>query len=169
MPVVARFRDLAEAEVASATLEAAGIINVLADAQTIGVDWGYSTALGGIRLHVPASSEDEARAVLRGVDQVEWPAEGPSTPDEQCPICGHVALALDSGPRKTMAVITTFGLPLWLWRSKLRCRNCGAWRRVPFRFRPELLAAGIAAGLLVSLVAVILMLIVGYGIFGRRA
>lgn len=52
MAVVATFRDLSGAEVASATLDAAGIVNSLDDDFTIGVLWTYSTALGGIRLNV---------------------------------------------------------------------------------------------------------------------
>lgn len=168
VPVVASFRDLAEAEVASATLEAAGITNVLADAQTIGVDWGYSTALGGITLHVPAASEEEAREVLKGVDTVEWPERVPPAGDERCPICGEFALEVESGPRKTLAVVTALGVPLWLWRSKLRCRKCGSARRVPLRFRPELVAAGLAVGVAVPLAILGLMLIVGYALFGRR-
>jgi len=71
--VVARFRDLPGAEVASATLDAAGISNSLRDTFTIGVLWSYSTALGWIRLSVSDSDRDEALRVLTPDEVVEWP------------------------------------------------------------------------------------------------
>jgi hypothetical protein len=143
MAVIAQFRDLADAEVASASLDAAGIPNEISDSQTIGVAWYYSNALGGIRLHVAEPVADEARAVLGEATEVEWPELPDGAADERCPACGRYALELDSGPRKTLALMTTLGLPIpvWFWRSKLRCYACGFRSTVPLRMRPELLIA----------------------------
>ncbi len=169
MAIVARFRDLSEAEVASASLEAAGITNVLDDTQTIGVAWYYSTALGGIRLHVGEADLAEARALLDVPAQAEWPDLPAGSSDEQCPSCRAFALELDSGPRKTLAVMTAFGVPLWLWRSKLRCRSCGAKQPVPLRFRPEMAMAWLIVGMGVSILVAAVCLILGYAMYGRRA
>jgi hypothetical protein len=169
MPVIARFRDLAPAEVASASLEAAGIPNVLLDSQTIGVAWSYSNALGGIRLHVPDAVEAEARSVLVETGEVEWPEEARGAADEQCPTCGQLAMEVDSGPRKTLAVMTGLGFPVWLWRSKLRCRACGATRKLPLRLRPELLIAWLAIGIAVAIALAVVALVLGYAMYGRRA
>jgi hypothetical protein len=161
MVVIAQFRDLADAEVASASLDAAGIPNDLADCQTIGVAWSYSNALGGIRLHVSDAAADEARAVLGEATEVEWPELPDGAADERCPACGHDALELDSGPRKTLAVMTGLTIPIWFWRSKLRCCVCGFRRTVPLEMRPELVLVWILTGVAVIVVIAGLLLVIG--------
>jgi hypothetical protein len=169
MAVVASFRDLADAEPASAHLEAAGIPHLLADTYTIGVAWYYSNALGGVRLHVADADAAEARALLETPAEVEWPDFPRPARDERCGACGQFALQTESGPRKTLAVMTAFGFPFWLWRSKLRCRSCGAAERVPFRFRPELLIAWALMASAVLIVIAILAVLLGYVVYGRHA
>ena len=166
--VVARFRDLPGAEVASASLEAAGIVNCVFDGYTLGLVWTYSTALGGIRLHVSEADVEEAHRLLEEAE-VEWPAEVmDGHADESCSVCGSDDLWVDSGPRKTLALmITTLFVPLWFWRSKLRCRSCGHARLVALRFRPELIMVWIVAGLGVSVATVVIFLLVGFVIRGR--
>jgi hypothetical protein len=163
MAVIAQFRDLADAEVASASLDAAGIPNEISDSQTIGVAWNYSNALGGIRLHVAEPVADEARAVLAEATEVEWPELPDGAADERCPACGRYALELDSGPRKTLALMTTLSLPvpIWFWRSKLRCRVCGFRSVVPLEMRPELVLVWILTGVAVIAVIAGLLLAVG--------
>jgi hypothetical protein len=170
VPVVARFRDLADAEVASASLEAAEITNWLADTWTIGVSWSYSTALGGIRLHVREADVAEASDVLQTTAVTEWPSDLPSgSEDERCPDCAAFALELDSGPRKTLAVMTGLGVPVWFWRSRLRCRGCGWSRKVPLRFRPELVIAWCLIGIGVGVVIVVIDTVLAFAVYGRRA
>ncbi|WP_456445070.1 putative signal transducing protein [Thiolapillus sp.] len=53
-----------EANIAKATLESAGIPAFLADEHTIGMNWFYSNALGGVKLKVPQSFVDEAKELL---------------------------------------------------------------------------------------------------------
>lgn len=163
MPVIAHFRDLADAEVASASLDAAGIPNDLSDSQTIGVDWGYSNALGGIRLHVAESAVEEARALLEEPTDIEWPDLPDGGADERCPECGRSALELDSGPRKTLALMTTVSLPfpIWFWRSKLRCRACGFRETVPLKMRPELVLVWILTGVAVAVLIAALITSIG--------
>ena len=130
MLVVARFRDLSDAEVASATLDAAGIACCLADTYLVGMAWGYSTALQGIRMSVDEADAEEAREILSLGADAEWPEFEPGSADELCPVCHAYALELESGPRKTLASMHLTSLnPLWLWRSRLRCRACKASRR----------------------------------------
>ena len=170
MVVVRHFRDLAGAEVASATLEAAGIQNSLADTYLIGLVWNYSTALRGIRVQVSDADADEALDLLETTAVAQWPedfARGSS--DELCPACRAFDLEFVSGPRKTFAVITGLGFPLWFWRSRLRCRTCGASRRVPLRFRPELALAWLILAIGMGVVIAVVCLVVGYVVHGRRA
>ncbi len=162
MPVVASFRDLADAEVASASLYASGIANVFEDEQTIGLAWHYSNAIGGVRLRVAAGAAEEARAMLYGPMEVEWPEAPAGSADEECPACGRFALELDSGPRKTLAVMTGLGVPIWFWRSRLRCRSCGFRRKIPVRMRPELLLVWLLTGAAVVAAIAVLLAIVGF-------
>ena len=61
---VDRFLFLAEAELARARLEAAGIDAVLADENVVRLSWGDAQAHGGVRLQVRRSDAEEAREVL---------------------------------------------------------------------------------------------------------
>jgi putative signal transducing protein len=170
MVVVRHFRDLAGAEVASATLEAAGIQNSLADTYLIGLAWHYSTALRGIRVQVGDSDADEARDLLETTAVAEWPAAfARGSSDELCPACHAFDLERISGPRKTFAVMTAFGFPLWFSRSKMRCRTCGASRRVPLRFRPELALAWLILSMGMGVLTALVCLVFGYVVHGRRS
>jgi hypothetical protein len=152
MAVVARFRDLPGAEVASATLDAAGISNSLRDTFTIGVLWSYSIALGWIRLSVSDSDLDEALRVLTPDEVAEWPAfESGEGDAERCPACDSDELAVESGARKTLALMLLFPVPIWFWRSRLVCRRCGASWRIPLKLRPEI----VLVWLISALVAVV--------------
>ena len=166
---MARFRDLPDAEVASATLEAAGIENSLADVCTIGVAWTYSTALGWIRLSVGDSDGDAAREVLKSAESVEWPVEfARCDAADLCPVCDSADLEIVSGSRKTLALmLLTMFIPLWFWRSKLLCRACGSSRIVPLHIRPDLVGVWLIAAVGAYVLMALVFLIVGYTIHGR--
>ncbi len=168
MAVVARFRDLAEAEVASATLEAAGIVNSLADTYYLGLVWTASTALRWIRLNVRDVDLEEARDLLALTADTDWPVEPEQANAEKCVACGSVDLTLKSGPRKTMALMLITYIPLWFWRSRVECRGCGASWRVPLRFRPDLLIVWLTAALIVWFLLALTLMISGFVIYGRR-
>jgi len=166
---VRRFRDLPGAEVASATLEAAGIQNSLADTCMIGLVWTYSTALGWIRLSVGEQDFEAARDVLEPVESVEWPTELElDEGHERCRACGSVDLEIMSGARKTLALmLITHGVPLWFWRSKLRCKACGSVRSVPVHFRPDLVMAWVIAAVGAILFTLAVCLVIGLFNHGR--
>lgn len=89
-----RFLFIADAEVARATLEAAGIDAVLVDENIVRMSWGDAQAHGGVRLQVRAEDADEARAILEETVLDEPPAPPPpqsfedTEPDETCRRCG---------------------------------------------------------------------------------
>jgi hypothetical protein len=166
--VVARFRDLPGAEVASASLDAAGIGNDLSDAYTVGLLWTYSTALGWIRLSVDDPDVETARKVLEPAEIVEWPIElEPGGTEERCPACDSSDLAIEKGARKTLALWLLTNIPIWFWRSKLRCRACGVFQVVPLRFRPDLAGAWLIAAIAIYLLSVGVFFLAGYMIYGR--
>ena len=169
MAVVARFRDLGDAEVASATLEAAGIPNSLADTDYVGLVWTHSTALHWIRVCVRDGDLPEAREILASTAEAEWPAEPESSDSETCPVCGSADLVFRSGPRKTIALMLITYVPLWFWRSRVTCRSCGTSWRVPLRFRPDLVMACLAIAFGVGLAVALTCLVFGYAAHGRRS
>lgn len=161
MAVVTRYRDFSEAETASATLRAAGIWNLVADSYTIGLLWTHSIALGWIRLRVRDSDLEAARATLGAAIVIE-PPKTEESPEETCPLCGSYDLALVKGSRKTIALwLVTRIVPLWLWRTRLACRGCGASRVVPLRFRPEVLFVMLAAALVAFFALVAVLFVFG--------
>jgi hypothetical protein len=62
--VVAHFLDSAEAAGAVAALQGAGLSPRLRDVYTVGMNWLYGPALGGIRLEVPAAQQLAAIELL---------------------------------------------------------------------------------------------------------
>ncbi|WP_111495422.1 MULTISPECIES: DUF2007 domain-containing protein [Marinobacter] len=61
---VARYSLPFEAHVARARLDSEGVDATVADEHTIGMQWLYSDAMGGVRLQVRAEDEFRARAIL---------------------------------------------------------------------------------------------------------
>ncbi|HSY37508.1 MAG TPA: DUF2007 domain-containing protein [Acidobacteriaceae bacterium] len=129
---VARYRDLSEAIVARSVLESAGLFCFLQDENTIRMEWGWSNALGGLRLQVAAQDADRAHELLSQPrpETIEF-AEGPPFEQPRCPQCESPKIQLHGGPTKAATVsLLVFGLPLPN-RSKHRneevwhCLNCG--------------------------------------------
>ena len=83
--VVATFSMPYEAQIARASLQAAGIDALIADEHTINMDWFYSNALGGVRLLVHKSQLAEARELVAADFSAELPEA--DTP-VRCPACG---------------------------------------------------------------------------------
>lgn len=186
MIVVRRFRDLPEAEIASAALWSAEVENALRDAETIGLLWTYSNGLGGIRLEVPDGDAEDADALLSAAG-AEEPSAGDAAGAEEgeagetCAACGSAEVLIDSGARPTLAlwlllfpmavalasrpilalvyVVVVVGFPLSLWRTRARCRACGATRVVPFG-----MPAGVAFALAISAAGTVLALIAVLGL-----
>jgi hypothetical protein len=169
MIVVERFRDLSGAEVASATLDAAGIPHFLADTATIGLAWTYSTALGWIRLFVGENDRETAQHLLTPDGTIEWPEMDPVAAfDEHCPACDSMDLAVESGARKTLALMHFLKLPIWFWRSRVVCRNCGYSRKVPLTFRPELVLVWLISAVVAIVLTAAITFSAMYVARGRR-
>lgn len=125
---VATYRDLGAAEIARVTLEAAGLTCFLADAEVIRLDWALSTALGGIKLRVPAVLSERALEILRQTAPPQHLVLVKGRGEEQeerCPRCASFSVKrLDSGRRLVLAALL-LGLPLvFRWRRN-QCGACG--------------------------------------------
>jgi hypothetical protein len=62
---VATFRNYVQAQFAQCRLLTSGMLAFLFDDNTIRMDWFWSTALGGVKLRVPAGDITEASEILR--------------------------------------------------------------------------------------------------------
>ncbi len=111
---VRRYRDPAEAAIAKSVLDSAGIFSFLKDENTVRLDWGYSQAIGGIRLQARPEDVEAAEAVL--AQPIPNVIESDSGIYEQprCPSCQ----SLDIG--------RLLAAPTW------SCNTCGAkWEDLP--------------------------------------
>ncbi len=128
LTTVGRYFWLHEALVASSLLEAAGIPSCLQDANLVRLNWMYATALQGIRLQVPITHANEARAVLSS--EAATFEDMPSS--DGCANCGAASCRLvHPGRRATFLTWLFLGVPLWYRRPVWKCDHCGATTRPP--------------------------------------
>jgi len=121
----ASFSTPYEAHLAKDRLEANGIMAVIADEYTAGMNWLLSNAIGGVKVQVDKTDLENALKVLalngareEGVPEIDdgW---------GECPKCGSKAVEFVL-ERKGPAVLTWLlvGIPLLFPAKKLRCLNC---------------------------------------------
>lgn len=143
---VARFDFPWQAHLARGQLETAGIEAYIADEHTITMDWLYSQALGGVRLQVAKHDLSAARQVLAKISD-ESSLATDIDPEEQttletdeplgsitepitktyCQACGSAALLPHvQGRRPAFLVFLIAGFPLWPFKRRWRCEDCGS-------------------------------------------
>lgn len=114
-----------EAHVARASLEATGIYVFIANEHTIGVQWFYSNALGGVRLMVKEKDAATALTILETDFSEELGKEIPLD-ESVCPACGSTDVeAYTIGAKSAFLTILLLGFPLLLVKHGIRCRRCG--------------------------------------------
>ncbi len=127
---VAHFDFPWEAQLARTRLEAEGIEAWVADEYTIGMQWLYCNALGGVRVQVDAEDLFRARAILsedRSTDVEEQVGTDPLV----CPCCGSVRTRYHvRGRRVAFLIFLGFDFPLFPVRHILECEDCGATSRL---------------------------------------
>jgi hypothetical protein len=149
-----RFIFIAEAEIARATLEAAGIDAVLTDENIVRMSWGDAQAHGGVRLQVRAEDAEEAQAILAETNLEAETTPSPQTfddlePGETCRRCGSEEIFPAESRSKTYAralVYMILGIVL------LRLVACGAamaGRAMP----PHLTNVGLLLVVLIPVIA----------------
>lgn len=128
------YRDPVSAHVARAILDEAGIPSFVWDEHVIGVQWLYSTALGGAKLKVARRDVKRATEVLarHGESELGSVPEGrlPAADGDICPECGSGAVEPSRLFRSSLATSLCTGLPLIAWRRRWICHACGhTWKR----------------------------------------
>jgi hypothetical protein len=134
---VATFREPFEAHMFRSRLEVEGIPAMVAHENHVGMNWLWSTGLGGAKVQVPGSWADEARAVERRCRDGDFTAELKSElgdlDDRLCPACGSNRYWKRRPIVQAVFCIVLmfgFGKPIPPWSWVRFCENCGAkWRR----------------------------------------
>ena len=118
---VERFFHPTDAHIAAGKLQSEGIPVFLLGINHASAVWLISSALGGIRLQVPADRVDDARTLLAELDEASGAVE------PRCPDCGGSNTTAMSNSRKiAFLAIHLFSIPL-PWKSNRRhCQSCGA-------------------------------------------
>ncbi len=116
---VKTYDSLPEAEVGRSVLEQNGILAHLPDRHVVFAAWYLTRAVGGIRVQVPESEVDAARALLGERDEIL--DEGGV---DLCPECGSGDVFRPASLLVGVLVTSLTGIPL-LWRRRSRyCRQC---------------------------------------------
>ena len=123
---IAQFRDLPEAGLAKSRLESEGITCFLDNEFTIGANWLYSNALGGVKLNVPEGNAEEAKAILEETTESMASEESEEhLEDSACPVCGATEIETKNYTRKFAALTLLISLPLLLFWKRYSCKSCG--------------------------------------------
>lgn len=126
--VIAQFRDLPSAGLAQATLEASGIRCFLDNQYTIGINWLYSNALGGVKLRVMEADAEKARDILQNQMDSSHFVDDPADerlPESVCPKCGSTEIKSIDYKRRFSALSLLVGFPLLIFGKRYRCKICG--------------------------------------------
>ncbi|HBI14666.1 MAG TPA: DUF2007 domain-containing protein [Desulfobulbaceae bacterium] len=125
--VIAEYRDLPQAGLAQSTLEENSVQCFLENQYMVGVNWLYSTALGGIKLKVREGDVPQAKEILKTfeVDCSEGAEEEKSNPAATCPLCGSTKIITKNYTRKFAAISLLLSLPLFFFLKRNSCQDCG--------------------------------------------
>ncbi|MGN2670314.1 putative signal transducing protein [Aliivibrio fischeri] len=126
MEVLTRFSFPHEAHIAKASLEAAGIVSVIADEHTVNAQWLYSNAVGGVRLMVNEADFEMALSIIN-TDFSEAVINSPETEiiKNYCPNCGSEDLVpFTKGKKPAFVVFILLGFPLFFFKHGYKCQGC---------------------------------------------
>jgi predicted RNA-binding Zn-ribbon protein involved in translation (DUF1610 family) len=125
---IAQYRDLPQAGLDKSILEEQGVKCFLENEYTVGVNWLYSSALGGIKLKVLESEAAQAHEILKSYHEsftVEESVEESDAPTVVCPNCGSSEIGIKNYTRKFAAISLLAPLPLFFFLKRYRCEKCG--------------------------------------------
>jgi len=125
---IAQYRDLPQAGLDKSILESQGITCFLDNEFTIGVNWLYSTALGGVKLQVLEVDVAQAKQILQesyNCATEAGPAEEDLPLENVCPSCGAAEIETRNYTRKFAAISLLLSLPLFFFLKRYRCKGCG--------------------------------------------
>ena len=118
---IQRFSQPIEAELAKTALESAGIRCFLQNAYTVGVNWLWSNAIGGVELQVKQEDVDDALAILQhtpdSIDAVGC--------DIRCPRCGSENVSYEAFSRRSFFLSWLLsGVAIPIRKRSWKCSAC---------------------------------------------
>ena len=124
---LASFIDPALAYLAKSRLEFEGIPSWVSDEYHINLQWTISLALGGVKINILESDYKDAQKVLETdcSEALEYIAFPEIADDEYCNKCNSINLKLYNWNRKAAALTLLTGLPLFYFRKRIKCLDCG--------------------------------------------
>lgn len=126
MVTVASFSFPYEAQLARAKLESEGIPAFVVDEHTINMQWLYSNAMGGVRVQVPDSCLQTALEIL-SQDYSEALVQEQGIDLPICLECGSKNVEPQiRGKKMAFVVFLFFNFPLWPFKRRVKCLQCGA-------------------------------------------
>lgn len=133
---VGTFTGPIEAHLAKGRLEAEGIPAFVAHEHHIWANWGFSHALGGVKLQVVSENAAQAEAILK--EQIEGKYEAalkeefPDIKDNACPKCGSKDFKNSIPFGLLVLVVLSLGLLAIIFpvrRENHTCLKCGStWK-----------------------------------------
>ncbi len=125
---VATFTQGIDAHLARLRLESEGIECVVADEHTVGANWLYSNAVGGVKLQVSTSDVERATGILSREPVFATPQVPESTEDDgdpRCPNCNSTDVSYERFARRVVFVCWLFlGIPLLFLKRKWKGLKC---------------------------------------------
>ena len=133
MITVATFSFPHEAHIAKLKLDAKGIPAFVADEHTINMQWLYSSAIGGVKLQVPAPFVEQATQAWAEDFSDLFDSDEENDRDQlSCPACGGQKLTpFIRGKKPAFVVFLLLGFPLFFYRRGFRCDVCGTFVASP--------------------------------------
>lgn len=116
MRTIASYSKPEDAYLAASCLEGSGLSPNIRDAHTVGVDWFYSQAIGGVKLEVPDSEYEQA------VELLGLPAASETV--FKCPYCSSTNVKLRQLSVLTALGVALFGLLVPLKSRRADCIDC---------------------------------------------
>ena len=122
---VGSYTTVYEANLVKSRLEAFGIDARLMDAFTVNASWLWSNAVGGVKVQVPESSENEARLLLQTEPSDEQDVGRAPEAAIPCPACGCAETRFFLDKRGSLLTWLVLGLPVLPAVAKRACAGCG--------------------------------------------
>ena len=129
---VGKFSFPHEAEVARTLLEAEGIECFIENGYTVNANWLWSNAVGGVRVMVKPSDEENAKLLLAEPNAAACSEPGPEQGNESgyapnCPKCASSDVSFRRSLKRLAALsLLVLGFPIAVSRPRYHCNKCHA-------------------------------------------
>lgn len=153
---IGRYSTVHEALIVKGTLESHDLEVQLLDAETVGVDWLLSNAIGGVRVQVKEARRAVALEILGEQPPESADSDSSQEPDE--PARDRGALLSEDAKRALVAALLGFMVPVVpnLYSLYLAATFAKSWGEAPRRARLWVGAAVLIDALVAAIVLVLL-------------